>query len=219
MKVKTFCKIGLIVGLLLGAFGMSTYAANITSVTGSDGTNTFATSEDALTAETPLSSTLSISGKTDSAKANVTLMIEAEDTVVYLNQTVADSDGNFSFSFPVALEKGYVYTVKTNTEGSETAGKMYFKTAAKDVVRYGDVDGNKSLTNNDAVVLAKYMKGSTQISDTVKNNVEAGLGNVDASSTLTSNDIVALLKYMKGSTQVSSTVKERLAWTQTTATE
>lgn len=216
MKIKSILKIGAAVGLLFSALTMSTYAASITEVSGKDAANNaFAVSQTELTAYTPLSTTLTVTGKTDKAKMNTTILIEAENTTVYLNQTVSDENGNFSFSFPVALQGGYVYTVKVNTEDNDTASKLYFKTESTAPVHYGDVDGDGSLTTNDASSIYKYLGNAKRISATVKSNIVAGLGDVDGDTSLTTNDASAIYKYLGSAKRISATVKQRLAWTET----
>lgn len=214
MKIKTFCKVGLIVGLLLIAFGMTTYAASITSVSGTDGTNAFAATQEALGAYTPLDTTLSVSGTTDTGDVNVAILIEAEGTIVYVNQTVADSKGNFSFDFPVALQAGYVYVVKVNTENSATASKLYFHTEANEAPHYGDVDGDGAITLNDVSNINKYYGKAARISATVTTNINAGLADIDGDGGVTFNDISSISKYLGKAARLSNTVKNRLAWSE-----
>ncbi len=214
MKIKTFCKVGLIVGLLLIAFGMTTYAASITSVSGTDGTNAFAATQEALGAYTPLDTTLSVSGTTDTGDVNVAILIEAEGTIVYVNQTVADSEGNFSFDFPVALQAGYVYVVKVNTENSATASKLYFHTEANEAPHYGDVDGDGAITLNDVSNINKYYGKAARISATVTTNINAGLADIDGDGGVTFNDISSISKYLGKAARLSNTVKNRLAWSE-----
>lgn len=214
MKIKTFCKVGLIVGLLLIAFGMTTYAASITSVSGTDGTNAFAATQEALGAYTPLDATLSVSGTTDIGDVNVAILIEAEGTIVYVNQTVADSKGNFSFDFPVALQAGYVYVVKVNTENSATASKLYFHTEANEAPHYGDVDGDGAITLNDVSNINKYYGKAARISATVTTNINAGLADIDGDGGVTFNDISSISKYLGKAARLSNTVKNRLAWSE-----
>ena len=214
MKIKTFCKVGLIVGLLLIAFGMTTYAASITSVSGTDGTNAFAATQEALGAYTPLDTTLSVSGTTDIGDVNVAILIEAEGTIVYVNQTVADSKGNFSFDFPVALQAGYVYVVKVNTENSATASKLYFHTEANEAPHYGDVDGDGAITLNDVSNINKYYGKAARISATVTTNINAGLADIDGDGGVTFNDISSISKYLGKAARLSNTVKNRLAWSE-----
>lgn len=214
MKIKTFCKVGLIVGLLLIALGMTTYAASITSVSGTDGTNAFAATQEALGAYTPLDTTLSVSGTTDIGDVNVAILIEAEGTIVYVNQTVADSEGNFSFDFPVALQAGYVYVVKVNTENSATASKLYFHTEANEAPHYGDVNDDGKITSSDASSINKYLGNAKKLSAKVKANIEAGLADVNGDKKATSSDASSINKYLGRAKKLSNTVKERLAWSE-----
>lgn len=207
MKLKNIFKIIIASSLLILALGITGYAASVTSVTGTDGTNTFQTSAGAVTAVTPLRSTLNVSGMVDTAEANVTIMISAEDTIVYVNQTVADSEGTFEFDFPVVLEGGYTYEVKVNTENSATAKTMYFKSEAK---HYGDLTGDEAIKIGDSTQLARYLV-SLRISDTVKANIEAGLADLTGDGAVKSGDLTQLLRYL-AQLGITDTAKERTAW-------
>ncbi len=145
---------------------------------------------------------------------NVAILIEAEGTIVYVNQTVADSKGNFSFDFPVALQAGYVYVVKVNTENSATASKLYFHTEANEAPHYGDVDGDGAITLNDVSNINKYYGKAARISATVTTNINAGLADIDGDGGVTFNDISSISKYLGKAARLSNTVKNRLAWSE-----
>ena len=206
--MKNILKIGFVAALLILALSVTGFAASITSVEGTDGTNAFATSADALTADTALESTLTVSGTVDVADANVTIMISAEGTIVYVNQTVADENGAFEFEFPVTLENGYVYEVKVNTENSENASKLYFKTASAASINYGDVDGSGVLETLDAVYIARAAnKMSVPASVTDADT----LGDVDGNGVLETLDAVYVAR-AANKMSVIDVAAERMAW-------
>ena len=206
--MKKILKISFVVALLVLALSLTGYAASVTAVSGTDGTNAFATSADALTADTALETDLTVSGTVDTADANVTIMIEAEKTIVYVNQTVADENGAFEFDFPVTLEAGYTYEVKVNTENSEEASELYFKTAAATALKYGDVDGSGELETIDAVYVARVAnKMSVPASVTDADT----LGDVDGSGELETIDAVYVARAANKMT-VPATPAERMAW-------
>ena len=210
MKLKTVFKITLAVGLLLLSFSATSYAASITSVSGTDGTNAFATSAESLTANTPLESTLTVSGTTNTGNVNVTIMISAEGTIVYVNQIVAESDGSFSFNFPVSLEAGYTYEVKVNTENSSTASKLYFKTEAASPLHYGDINGDEKVTSADATQIARKDANLT-VAPVAAENIVAGLGDLNGDTYTNVNDATLIMRYDAG-VPISAIAKERLSW-------
>ncbi len=210
MIMRNILKLGVASGLLVLALSLTGYAASVTSVNGTDGVNAFATSADALTADTALESTLTVSGTVDIDEANVTIMISAEDTIVYVNQIVADEDGDFEFEFPVTLEAGYIYEVKVNTENSEKASELYFKTAA---LHYGDIDSDDKVTLDDAIYIARKYSNLTLPNATVMANLDAGLGDIDGINGVTLDDAIYVArKYSKLSVPVGGVAEKRLAW-------
>lgn len=207
MKLRNILKLGVVLCLLIFALSVTGYAASVTSVTGTDGTNTFATTADAVAAYTPLESTLTVSGTVDTAEANVTIMISAESTTVYVNQTVADSNGAFKFEFPVSLEGGYTYEVKVNTENSDTASAMYFKTENN---KYGDLNGDGKITGADTTLLSRHV-AELKVSDAAKVSIAAGLADINGIGGITGADTTLLSRYV-AELKVSDAATERLSW-------
>ena len=114
--MKRILKLSLIVGVLFVLLSISAFAATVSSVSGTDGINAFPTTEAAITSETPVETSITLSGTIDAANVNVSVMIFSDDVPVYVNQVVSGQDGSFYLRFPAQLEYGRVYEVRMMRE-------------------------------------------------------------------------------------------------------
>ena len=173
--MKRILKLSLIVGVLFVLLSVSAFAASISSVSGTDGTNTFAESAAAVTAETPIESTITLSGTADTANANISIKVETEGVIVYVNQIVSKADKSFTFSFPVSLEHGRLYEIGMNIEGSTSAPKkLYFKAP---ILKYGDLSRDNKVNNTDLTQLLRYASAKGYSNDTATSIAE-GRGDI-----------------------------------------
>lgn len=206
--MKRILKLSLMVGVLFALLSISAFAATVTSLTGTDGVNTFPATEAELSAETPVETSITLSGTTDTANANVSVMIFSDNVAVYVNQVISMEDGSFSLNFPAQLEYGRVYEVRVNAEGSTTAPqKCYFKA---EMLRYGDLTADDKVTTSDLQQLLRYISKKSCTENALA-AIEEGRGDITGDNKANTLDLTQLLRYLS-SYNISNTATSRLSW-------
>ncbi len=206
--MKKILKLSLIVGVLFVLLSISAFAATVNSVSGTDGINRFPSTEAELVSETPLETSITLSGTTDVANVNVSVMIFSDDVPVYVNQVVSKADKSFTLSFPAILEYGRVYEVRINAEGSTSAAKkLYFKAES---LKYGDLTNDKKVNTSDLQQLLRYISKQS-CTATALAAIEEGKGDVTGDNKTNTSDLTQILRYVSNK-NVSNTVKSRLSW-------